>query len=245
MKHQQVFQLKPNGFGGSMRPEPHDAAGYFTPSLNETLLKIGEEGFIRPDDPNPIVKTIEGDVPATVVPTGYLPLDPFRPSTMEEELAVFVNGERIELIAPVTSDISVMVNGRDLLDPANPATSIRIFEKGEQKTIGVGYTTFSEMPNQPRVPANARLMCLLGTKDLNWKVQRHLSYNASGPQATWLNNLRLPQERKFQYWYNDRQVSKDFVHNTDFGTHNLIQVGYLIDDPKGDIIVQVVDDMVW
>ncbi|MEM9929607.1 MAG: hypothetical protein AAF840_07300, partial [Bacteroidota bacterium] len=245
LAHQQVFSLQPNGFGGSMRAEPHDAAGYFTPSLNQTLIKIDNAKFGRPDDPNPSIITAEGGFSADILPEGYAPANHFRPSIVGEELVVFVNGERVKLMPPVTSDISVLVNGRDLLDPVNPATNIRIIEKGEQKTIGIGYPTFTEMPHQPRVPANARLMCLLGTIDLNWKVQRHLSYNASGPQAAWLDNLRLPQERKIQYWYNDRQVSRDFVHNTDFGTHNLIQVGYLIDDPTGDIIVQVVDDMVW
>lgn len=138
-----------------------------------------------------------------------------------------------------------MVNGRDLLDPENPATNIRIVEGGERKTIGTGYATFAEMPIQPKLPGNARMMCLMGTKEMSRNLQVNVKFNTRGAQLDWVNSLNLPTNRPTLYYYNDEVVDRDFLLTSDFGSHNMIQVGFVPEEPKGDIIIQVVDDMMW
>lgn len=141
----------------------------------------------------------------------------YRKGTEEDEIVLFINNERFDF-----------VDGKLAGLPA----------------IG----SYGRMRSPLPVPPNARLGCLLpdsrgrGVQKYFWNdVENHKTF----AEVTLVKLLADNTRRAVRYFRNDVEMSRDALFSQDFPRETITQLGYNPNDPEGDIVVQIIDDMSW
>lgn len=233
-----VFKLKPNGALNLIPKTPHVTGGYFYPKAVSTVLDDSDSFTYRIRKKSEKINYVE--IPRDQNGRPVRLVD-FREGIANEEIVVFINGERIPLkSAPAVtvkrhgadSDeiIKVRLNGRPV-----PTWSQSYFANWKEVVAENG---------APPQPANERLVCLLGMGDNRFGLSRNVRSGHTGSNRAWFERMTLPEDREIHYYLNNDRSTAAEVLDREFEYAD-IQVGYDRNDPNGKIIVQVIDDMNW
>lgn len=139
------------------------------------------------------------------------------------EVSVAINGEPVTLTE--TLDLLTSVNGVSLTDlPADAWHEVRV--EGRQLPL----------------PKDRLITLLGGAKPVGPAFSTQSVRYDGGTYRSWYEALRWPADREEVYYYNDRQVTLDFLLDTDFGWNSMIQSGVIYDTPQGRYVLQLIDD---
>lgn len=234
-----VFKLEPNGVFNLVPATPHVTSGYFRPVFAETVWDM--EG-------GTVTFTVEGETielkqwlamhPEKTVVDGKMHLIDYRNDIADEEIAVFVNGERRLLNSRATVSISGSHIEADKVDVRFNGLPVPTWSKSN-------FASWSEVEAEngmPPVPANVRMNCLLGMSKNQFSITRNIRSSHSGSSRAWFELMKLPEDREIIYYLNDEVSTATEVLDRDFTLVD-VQVGYNCDDPNGLVIVQAIDDV--
>lgn len=212
-----VFKLEPNGALNSVPKTPHVSAGYFTPKVLLTVIDENDSFTLN------------------------IHLPDYRDDLANEEIAVFINGERM----PLKSKPAFMekISGAYF----DKVTKVRITDRAVPTWSQSYFANWGAVVAEngpPPVPANERMNCLLGMSDNQFGLVRTIRNVHTGSCRTWFERIELPKGREVLFYLNDDRSTAEEVLDRD-SKYVDVQVGYNRYDPDGKIIVQVIDKQEW
>ncbi|MTB52622.1 M56 family metallopeptidase [Lewinella sp. W8] len=192
------------------------------------VLKLVPNGPLGADRslPHPVVGRFTPELKYTTTasffgeqqPEENMRLLDYRMDIEEEEIALFVNNERFDF-----------VDGNLTGLPA-----IR---------------SYKSIPGTLPVPPNARLGCLLRDSRFGGGIQKYFWNDVEDhrefAETTLAKVLANNTNRAVHYFHNEAEMSRTALFSQDFPRETIIQLGYRPNDPEGEIIVQIIDDMPW
>ncbi|TXF90794.1 hypothetical protein FUA23_04975 [Neolewinella aurantiaca] len=242
MEYQNVFKLEPHDLGGT-DGAPHVSAGYFRPMVKTTVLDeedpFGRHGrmFMSSDSANAYSKELDERSADRLVR-----LDDYREDIADEEIAVFINGERRTLRDYPEGQVNTYGSSNEV-DPI----MVKINDRPVPTWSQSYFATWAEVEaasGPALLPANERMNCLLGMSGNQWGQTRNVRYGYTGSSRAWFERMHLPEGRKILYYLNDELSTAAEVLDRKFEYAD-VQVGYDRNNPNGDIIVQAIDELSW
>jgi hypothetical protein len=172
----------------------------------------------------------------SVHPTPSVDFQKLDPKELGDDLLVYVNREKIDLVKGANvsistgsglkaTDVSVKVNGVDV-STLGAASWPEIVVEGRQLPEPLKRL---ERLLKIEVPYEGGLSIVSsGTVD--------------GTFRQWYDDLRFLKDQPILTYYNDRPVTLDFLLDTEFGDNAMIQHGVIFDTNMGRYALQVFDD---
>ncbi len=152
-----------------------------------------------------------------------------RKDDLDGDLQVYVNFQQINLLERSNNDVvPVKINGTEISD----------FGADDWLKITVEGRT----PLEP----NERLRLILGlpaTRQQNESTSFLSARQKEGTYRKWYEGFGFPKGQPVFARYNDRNVSLDFLLDTEFGEQSMIQHGVVYDTPMDLYALQVIDDV--
>lgn len=215
---------------------PIDSYGYYDPAILSTAFRVKETGAG--------FEYFDG-VKSYPVTNGT-------PKVGEEELAVFINGERFDLLPKPEVKFA---DGMQFAGYAESSTWLSV--EGKATDLNALPNSLGQMPDRTVVPPNARMACLLGLEDNTTGMVRKVFTNGAGTpegyfEAHLLGVLKgvMPQGTKTPYrmentllYLNNKSISKEALLKIDFPQGTIVQTGWNTNVSNGPVIVQVITDM--
>lgn len=229
---------------------PLDSYGYYEPSLTPTVAEAfyKNTGVVDVSFDSSTYPVVDGN---SIFSRQYM--ETYRPAVANEELAVFINGERFELLPE--PDVKFM----DGMQFAGYVDGDREEWHGVEGKV----TDQNALPSSldaahglTVVPPNARMACLLGMEgDPKGMVRQVHRLNMDAPNS-YLNGLvyalaprpgqeKIFMQRNTQFYLNDERITKEALLSIDFPKGTYVQSGWDSNLKKRPMILQVITDSKW
>jgi hypothetical protein len=229
---------------------PLDSYGYYQPTIGTTTLD-----FTETSSGQEASDSIRNRFCTEVAPrSGEYFVDGHESSTKEDELAVFLNGERFNLLPKPD------VKYEDGMQYAGyPDRNTWLSVQGKASDPNALPNSLVQLPARTVMPPNARMACLLGLegnpKGMVRKFIVQVHATPKGYSQAYIEGalkVLMPQGNKIPYrmdeallYLNDKRISKEALLKIDFPKDTYLQTGSNSNVKDGPMVIQVITDAGW
>jgi len=221
---------------------PHNSYGYFEPTINQTVVKVikteyGYEG-VRDKDQSP-------DYPLTINPYAKsMQIWPHRPEIAQEELAIFINGERFHLLERPDTKYG---DGMQYAGYAEKDFWVAV--EGKEDDHNSYPLEMSRMGQHIVSPPNARMACLLGLGKDTKGMTRRLQFAAPEKVREYLDALNDLQfmngDINKNIYLNDQAITLELLRELNFPSLTIIDEGGISGQGNKPSTVHLITDSRW